>query len=175
SQGRPGRRALAALAAARAARQAGMSSPASLRRARRAVAALAARGLDSYVPEAQVLAARIALDCGQRRVAAGYLAAASRARRSRSAEQRVEAWFAEAMLRLDRGDRRGARDALRAGVRSVERARALLGASELRAHVGGLGHALTSAGLRLAHEDGDQAELLHWAERGRARSPRAPP
>jgi CHAT domain len=174
-QRRPGRRALAMLAAARAGWQASDPAPANLRRARRAAADLGALGLDAHLQEAQVLAAQIALDSGRRRLAERYLREASRAVRSGSAAQRVDAWYAEAMLRLDRGDRRGARAALLAGVRVVDRTRAVLGASDLRAHVGGLSQRLTRAGLRIAREESDAHELLAWAERGRAGALRAPP
>ena len=125
--------------------------------------------------DARILAARLALEAGAQAVAREELAAAAQARRSGPADVRSRAWLAEALLRDSQGSRRGARAALRAGVRVVEDYRAALGASELRATAASHRGALATAGLRMALRDGKAQEVHWWAERGRAtvREPRS--
>ena len=161
-------RAEATLAGARARWGAGDRSPATLRRARRAGGELLAAGFPAPALEAALIAGHAALAGGRSRIAAAELGRASRARRSGSAELRARAWHAEAQLRAGRGDLRGARRALGAGLNAVERARASLGATELRAHVGAQGEPLMRLGLRLALQGGRPAAVLGWAERWRA-------
>ena len=81
---------------------------------------------------------------------------------------RTRAWHAAALLRLSRGDRRGASAAVAAGLRALEAHRMTLGATELRAHASGHGEELATLGLRLAVESGSAARVLAAAERRRA-------
>ena len=118
--------------------------------------------------DARILAARLALDAGVPAIAREELALAARARRSGPADVRSRAWLAEALLRDSEGASRGARSALRAGVRVVEDYRAALGASELRATAAVHRGALAIAGLRIALRDGNAHEVHRWAEHGRA-------
>jgi hypothetical protein len=80
----------------------------------------------------------------------------------------MRAWHAEALLRLSRGDRRGAGVAVAAGLRALEAHRVTLGATELRAQASGHGEELAALGLRLALESGSPARVLAAAERRRA-------
>src|SRR5205085_658265 len=83
---------------------------------------------------------------------------------------RTRAWHAAALLRLARGDRRGASAAVAAGLRALEAHRTTLGASELRAHASGHGEELATLGVRLAVESGSARRVLAAAERRRAAS-----
>ena len=64
------------------------------------------------------------------------------------ADLRARAWHAEALLRLARGDDRGAAAALRAGLRVIEQHQATLGATELRVHAAGPGRRAGGRGAR---------------------------
>jgi hypothetical protein len=86
----------------------------------------------------------------------------------------VEAWHATALLRLADDDRPGAKRALRRGLDVVAEHRAALGATELRSGASAHGADLARLGLRLAVADGRPAEVLRWAERGRAGALRLP-
>ncbi|HVL92327.1 MAG TPA: CHAT domain-containing tetratricopeptide repeat protein [Acidimicrobiales bacterium] len=167
-QGRPGWAALAGSVALQAAWATGRRGPAELARARCVAAELAERGLAGPALDARILAARLALELGQRDAAAAELALAARARRRGPAELRVHAWYAEALRRLADGDRRGATTALRAGIGVVDRFRSTLGATELRAGASGHGVELAALGLRLAVEDDRPDQVLAWSERCRA-------
>ena len=118
--------------------------------------------------EARLVAAQLALKAGRPRAAQNQLVRAAAARRSGPADVRSRAWLAEALLRQARGSRRGARSALRAGLRVVEDYRASMGATELRAHVSVHRGALARAGLRMALADRDARAVHLWSERGRA-------
>jgi hypothetical protein len=72
------------------------------------------------------------------------------------------------LLRLTDGDRAGAERALRNGLTVLERFRAGLGATELRASAAGEAGELATLGARLAVADGRAAAALGWAERWRA-------
>jgi CHAT domain/Tetratricopeptide repeat len=169
-QGRAVWRAGARLAGARADWAAGDRSEATLRQAREAAADLRAAGFRPLALEAALIAGHSALAIGRREVAAQELGWASRARRSGPAELRGRAWHAEALLRLMRDDRIGARSAIGAGLRALERARLMLGATELRAHAAAEGEPLFRLGLRLAVEGGRPGTVLAWTERWRAAS-----
>jgi len=135
---------------------------------RRAAGELESAGWVVPALEARVLAGRLALARGQRPAARRDFAAAARMRRSGPADARARAWLGEALLRQATGSRRGARSALRAGLRIVDDHRATLGATELRAHVSVFRGALGRAGLRLALQEQDAHAVRWWAERGRA-------
>ncbi len=167
-QRRPGWVALAAYVVLRARWAAGERDPAALRSGRRAVAALAAAGWLAAAMDARLIVARTALALGRTGIATRELAAAAPARSTGPAELRARAWHALALLRLANGDPRGARAALRAGMRVVDAFRASLGAAELRVHASGHAAELAELGLRLALESGRAGQVLLWAERWRA-------
>jgi hypothetical protein len=162
--------AMARLVSARAAWAVGARSPQAVVATRRLRLALHEFGFRASAVEASLIAARMALDLGRTRLATRELALAAGARRSGLADRRARAWHAEALLRLSRGDRRGAKAALRAGLGAMERVRASLGASELRAHAAGLGDEVAALGLRLALQEHRPRQVLAWAERWRAGS-----
>jgi hypothetical protein len=174
-QQRPGWLAQAHLAVARARWEGGDRSERALEAARRARQELDDVGLPVLALEAGLIAARVALDAGRRRVAVGELERASRARRRGPAQLRAQAWHAESLLRLYRGDRRGAFTALRAGLGALRQAQAALGATELRAHAAGHGERLARLGLQLAVEGGRPDQVLTWAEQWRAEGLRTRP
>lgn len=169
-QRRPGWVARAWCAVLEADRLTGDCTPAMLARARRAATALEAAGWTVAALDARIAAGRLALDLGRRAVARHELAHAAEARRRGTAELRARAWHAVALLRLADGNRRGAESALRAGVDVLDRHRAALGATELRASVSGHAAELAALGLRLALADGRPERVLAWAERWRAGS-----
>jgi tetratricopeptide (TPR) repeat protein len=175
TQRRPAWAAAARHVAVRATLLEGECSSALLEAARRAARELSAAGFASPAQDARLLAATLALGLGRRKVARRELALASEARHRGPVELRVRAWHAEGLLRLAEGNRRGAASALLAGVRLLERYRAALGATELRAHASGHATQLTRLGLSLAIADGDADRSLEWAERWRAGSLRLAP
>jgi tetratricopeptide (TPR) repeat protein len=129
---------------------------------------LATAGWPAAVTEARLLAARLALDRGRVREACQQLRTASRGRRRGPATLRARAWYAEALLRLATGNRRGARIALAAGLRVLDDHRATLGATDLRAYASLHRLELAELGLRMAFQDGPAAGVLACAEQGRA-------
>lgn len=175
SQRRPAWAAAARHIVVRAARLEGECSPALLDAARRAARDLAAAGFDGPAQDARLLVATVALGLGRPKLARNELTLASRARNRGPVELRARAWHAEALLRLAEGNRRGAESALLAGVRLLERYRAALGATELRASASSHAAGLGQLGLSLALTDGDGERALDWAERWRAGSLRLRP
>ena len=167
-QDRPGWAALASYLRLRARWDSGQRGTATLRSGQRTVAALIGAGWVVAALDARLIVARLAIELGQPEIAKRELAAAGRTGRDGPAEVRARAWHATALLRLCDDDRRGADSALRAGVRVLDRFRAGLGASELRAHASGHASELTELGLRLALESGHPESVLRWAERHRA-------
>ena len=108
-----------------------------------------------------------------------HLREAAAARRRGPAALRARGWFAEALLRRDAGDDRGALRALRTGLRILDEHDAALGAADLRAHSAVHRRELVGLGLRMALRAGRPAGVFQWAERGRAsrlhRRPARPP
>lgn len=139
-----------------------------IRRLRESASALHGAGWLVPALDARIVAAVLALNGARPALARQELALAARARRSGPADVRSRAWLAEALLRDSEGSTRGARSALRAGLRVVEDHRASMGASELRASVSVHRGALARAGLRIALRGGSASEVHWWAERGRA-------
>ncbi|HEU5476188.1 MAG TPA: CHAT domain-containing protein [Actinophytocola sp.] len=174
-QGRPGWAALARLVALRAAEANGTGSRALVRAALVCAAKLAASGWRVAELDATLIAARVAARLGDLATAERVLARAGPTRLSGTLEIRVRGWHAQALLRLARGDRRGALSALRAGLALVERRQAVLGATEMRVHVSAFGTELATLGLGLAHAARDARSILVWAERARARTMRLRP
>jgi tetratricopeptide (TPR) repeat protein len=122
-----------------------------------------------------VLAGRMAIARGELRDARGDLAPVIRARRRRSALQRMQAWHATALVCLTEGDMAGGRRALVAGMRVLERHQAVLGATELRASAAAHGADVADLGVRLALAAGDPKAVIRWAERWRATALRLTP
>lgn len=84
--------------------------------------------------------------------------------------ERVEAYEAEARLAALDGDTAGARAAAERGLRLIERHRALLASSDLRAHASTSGAGLAEVLLDESLRDGDAWAVLNSIERWRARS-----
>ena len=162
--------ALARHVALQAAWMNGSPSPALLASARTTANQLASAGVRLASLDARLVAAQIALDLGRPRIARRELEIARSARNRGPVQLRARAWHAEALLRQADGDRRGAESALLAGVRLLERYRATLGATDLRAHASGHAAGLAAMGIRLAIEDGNGEQTLTWSERCRAGS-----
>lgn len=150
--------------------EAGERGPELTRDARRVAQDCAAAGWTSAALDARLVAARSALESASPTAARRLLAEVAVARRSRSARSRATGWHAEALLRLSRGDRRGASRALLRGLAVHDENAAVLGATDLRAHCAVFGEELARTGLLIAVEDGRPAAVLKWAERSRASS-----
>jgi tetratricopeptide (TPR) repeat protein len=166
--GRPAVRALAQHLRLQAVLAGSAPDPQVLAAARRVAGRLEAAGWLVHAAEARLTAAQVALALGRPAVARAELAA-TRARVGGGPVQlRLAAWHARALLRLAEGDGPGARAALRAGVRVLDRHRAALGATELRALATGHGLPLLRLGAGLALEAGDAWDALAWTERGRS-------
>ncbi len=121
--------------------------------------------------EATLAAAAAALDLGDEETAAALsapLIAASP--RQMPAAARLRHAHAVALHRLATGDRAGALAAVRAGLRVLDRHRASLGATELRAHAAAAGERLAELGVTIALAGGRARGVLAWAERARAAS-----
>lgn len=136
--------------------------------ARRVADELASAGWVTAAVDARLIAARAALQIGDVGAAERDLVDHRPARSRGPVELRARAWHAEALLRLAQGNRKGADAALRAGMRVLDRHRATLGATELRAHVSGHVGELARLGTQLAIESGKAERVLRWAERWRA-------
>ena len=99
--------------------------------------------------------------------ASEHLAHAAAYRTHPGALVRAGAWQARALARLDAGDRRGVLLACGRGLDELDRQRATLGSSELRATASGHGAELASLALSTA-AGGPPRQLLRWSERWRA-------
>lgn len=131
---------------------------------------LATARLEPHATDARLLAARTALELGQRDVATAQLAKCRAVQRRGPVVLRSRAWQATALLRLSAGDRRGAETAVRTGLSVVERYQTTLAATDLRAHASQHGTELAGLGLELALADGRPERILAWSERWRARA-----
>ncbi len=145
-----------------------------LRRSLDAARRLEQQGWRIEALHARTFVGRVALALGRPGVAADELATAAAARRRGPVGLRAQAWHATALVRLASGDRSGAKEALRHGLRVVDDHRARLGATELRVGAAAHGEDLARLGVRLALADGRPWEVLRWAERWRAGSLRLP-
>lgn len=174
-QQRPAWVALATYVALRARWERGDRSAAMLRASWRALATLDDSGWVVAALDARLIAARVAIDLGRTETARQLLVETTGRRRDGPAEVRARAWHAEALLRLGAGDRRGAATALGAGMDVLDRFRASLGASELRAQVSSAAGDLARLGTDLAMRSGNARSVLRWAERWRAGAMLAPP
>ncbi|MGH9279761.1 MAG: CHAT domain-containing protein [Acidimicrobiales bacterium] len=125
--------------------------------------------------DTRVIAARIALERGDVARAEAELKKGARRRQRAPTSIRIQAWHAEALLRMSRGDRHGAQSALRAGLRVLAGYRASLGATELRVNAGTQADDLGRLAVRLSVDSHDAERVLVWAERSRASTVRLPP
>lgn len=141
----------------------------SVRQMEECAAELAETGWPAPEVEARMIAARLAVDAGRPKRAERQWEIAGRRRHRGPAGERIHAWHAEALLRLARGNPRGAKSAVRTALRLHDEYRATLGATDLRAHASESRVEVAELGLRLALRDGVPADVLTWAERGRAR------
>src|SRR4051794_13908378 len=167
-QGRPEWAALARLAVLRAERLAGTGTAAGVRAADDAAARLTEARWPAAAVEARLLAATLLDDRGRTADAAAHLRAAAAHRRGGPASLRARAWYAEARLRAADGRRREACTALRAGLRILDEHRAVLGATDVRAHAAAHRTELVELGLGLALDGGSPRQVLEWVERGKA-------
>lgn len=135
---------------------------------------LAGGGFAAASLHARVLAGRLAAATNRLEESERHLIAAAAARRSGSVELRVQAWFAEALLRLAAGRRKAADAALRAGLRAVDEAQAMFAGSDARAAVTEHAGEIVELGLDLAHESGSVGRIFRWHERTRAGALRHP-
>jgi tetratricopeptide (TPR) repeat protein len=167
-QRRPEWAALARLTVLRATCPAGRASAADVRTAVAVADTLTAAHWPGSALDARILIAALLRGRGQHGEAAVHLWEAARARHRGPAMLRARGWYAEALARADAGRTREARAAIRAGLRLLDEHRAVLGATDVRAHAAGHRTALAELGLRLALRSGRPREVLEWAERGRA-------
>jgi len=85
-------------------------------------------------------------------------------------ELRLQARLATAIMRLSRGDGRGADAAARSGMRLLDEYQASLGATDIRLGVERHSRDLGELGLSLAIESHDARRVFRWMERTRARA-----
>lgn len=130
--------------------------------------ALVVAGWTTAALEARVLAGRLAIEQGRPAVARTQLEQVARTRQRGHATLRARAWYAEALLRELRGNRRGARIALRCGLRVLDEHRATVASTDLRASLSGHRVDLAEFGVALALADGRADRVLRWAEEGRS-------
>jgi tetratricopeptide (TPR) repeat protein len=148
--------------------------------ARRTAIALAEAGWAVQALDSRIIAAQSALAQGAVVEATEDLRESAAALRWGPAELRARAWYAQALLRHARNDRRGTQSALQAGMRALRDGRATLGATELRVHAAAQGQDIADLGIRLAMESHRAGRVLAWTERCRAatalrRRPPRPP
>ncbi|GIJ73967.1 CHAT domain-containing protein [Virgisporangium ochraceum] len=133
----------------------------------RAAAALERAGWAYWAVDARLTAGRLALGRGDTALARRELAAVAAWRRRGTAQQRAQAWHAEALLRVGTGDRRGASRAVGRGIAVLREHHASLGATDLRASASANLTGLAQLGLTIAMA-GRPARLLAAVERVRA-------
>jgi len=143
--------------------------------ARRLAPVLERNGLHATARDARMLAGRAAFGSGDHEAGRIELELVARDRRRGSARLRSQSWLAEALLRLDGENRRGAGRALREALRVMEAHRASIGALELRARMAAQIEEVAALGRRLALDSGRAEQLLRWTEYGRAVALRLPP
>jgi len=160
--------ALARVTALRTQLAAGQRPRVDVRQVEEMVAVLALTGWPAAALEARLVAARLVRQHGGDGRA--HLLQASRAARRRGpAVLRARGWYAEALLRLDLANPRGAVAAARAGLRVLDEHSSALGATDLRAHAAAHRTDLVDVGLGVALRSGRPGRVFEWAERSRAR------
>ena len=153
-QHRPEWAALARLLVLRATCPDGCARAADVRAALEVTRTLTAARWPSSALDARILTATLLRRRGQHAEAAAHLREAARTRTAGPAMLRARGWYAEALARDDAGNPRGARAAIRAGLRLLDEHRAVLGAIDVRAHAAGHRTALAELGLRIALRSG---------------------
>jgi CHAT domain-containing protein len=146
-----------------------------LQSARRAAETLAAAGWRIDAERVRLTIARAAIELGLPAAAAGELAACEMLRRRGPIADRIEVRHVEALLQQARGDHGGAQRTARQGLVLLERYRATLGASDLRAAASEIGVELAQLGLAVALARPGNAAALTWADRLRGSAMRLPP
>jgi len=149
-------------------RLAGDGTGVSLPQLERVAAELAAATWPVMAAEARMLAAQLALDRGWPGRASPQLEQVARHRRRGPALLRARGWHAEALARHAQRNDRGAIAAARTALRVLDDHRAGLGATDLRAFTSGHRTEVARLGLRIAMRGGRAAQVLEWAEQGRA-------
>ncbi len=120
------------------------------------------------VPQARLLAGRVALDLGRLADADRHLVAAAQGRRRGSALSRASGWLGEALRAEAAGSSRPLLAACRRGLQVLDEHRLTLGASELRAQATAHGAELAALAQRYAAKARRPRLLLAWTERWRA-------
>jgi tetratricopeptide (TPR) repeat protein len=167
-QRRSSYRAVAAAVAVRAAWAAGASTPELLAQSARLAARLESTGWSLAALDSRLVAGQIALALGRTATARAQLGPLAARRKDDPADVRSRVFHARALLQLASGDRRRADIALRAGMTAMERHRAAMGGTELRANASAHAADLARLGTRLALEDRAPERVFRWAERWRA-------
>ena len=175
SQGREAWSVLARHVMTRAAERHGDVSRQTLHEALDVADELAGHRWAAFELDARITAATVALARGEAALARRQLEQVASASRSASLTLRLRATYAAALLHLEDGDVTAAQRALRNGTALLDRARATVGATELRMHVSQHGRDLTSLGLRLALDSRSPRGVLEWSERSRAAALRVRP
>lgn len=147
---------------------AGERSAALQRAAEHAAAECSRHGWRLEASRSVLAAAQVALARQSLGRARSLLGSAAALRSRGTADVRVSAWYAEALLRQADGDRRGVLAACRAGLQVVDDHAALLGSAELQAHATLLARDLAELATGVAIGDGDARAVLRWTERYRA-------
>ncbi len=124
--------------------------------------------------ETRIIAGRLARRHGRTAEERRQLELAARFRTRGHVQLRMRGWYATALLRQAAGNRRGARLAVRCGLRVIDDHRATFGATDLRAHASGHRTDLAELGLAMALDEGRPDRVLEWAEEGRASHLRLP-
>lgn len=113
---------------------------------------------------------RLALALGRVEEAEAHLSPLGRTRGTLPTDLTVQIWLARALLHEARGDRVRALRAVRSGLSVGERARQVLGATDLRSGISMHLEELAQHGLRLAVHGGSPTHILRWMDRLRATS-----
>ncbi|MDF5758339.1 CHAT domain-containing protein [Spongiactinospora sp. TRM90649] len=140
------------------------------RRLEQAADELCRAGWPAEALEARLAAADLALRHGRVQRACEQLSLVSVARRRGPVNLRAMGWHAEALIRRSRPGGRGALAAAGHAMRILIEHQSTWGATDLRAHAAAHRVDLAELGLRLAMERGRPAQVLSWAEQGRATS-----
>ena len=127
--------------------------------------ALGDAGWRREAQEAAIVCAELAIECGATALAREVLRPYADSTVQHFGRARADQAHATALDRLAAGDRRGARRALRSGLRALDEQRTVSNAVELQAGSSARGLALAELGTRLALQDRRPADVLRWADR----------
>jgi tetratricopeptide (TPR) repeat protein len=149
---------------------AGGVSGSDLMAARRAAGLLERRGMVFSAVEGHLIAGRVALGLQRPPMARSSLRRAEVLASRGPVLVRLKGYVAGALVAQIEHDRRAVLRRCRAGLVDLQRHRAALGSSELRALASGHGTQLGELGLRALLHDGSAAQVFEWLERTRAAS-----